>query len=195
MPRARSDIPPDAELVTLFRQHRSYAKVGDLSGVNPHTVKYRIMRHVGCKRALAIKEGRDSDKPSRREFDYREIAGRKGPLKEVAAFFGCSRSTVIRSRLHARHGVKKHKRGIEPAGRLPRLVRILAQIANAEEYTLARLGDQAGVHVGTLQGWLYRRRPPGLLSFEAALNAMGYKLKIVEIGDDDEKQTQAPPQR
>jgi len=59
------------------------------------------------------------------------------------------------------------------------LVRRLIRIANAKQVTLTEIALESGVAPKTISDWRYRSAP-SLTNFEAALNALGYELKIVE---------------
>ena len=59
------------------------------------------------------------------------------------------------------------------------LVRRLIRIANAKQVTLTEIAMESGVSPKTISDWRYRSAP-SLTNFEAALNALGYELKIVE---------------
>jgi hypothetical protein len=59
------------------------------------------------------------------------------------------------------------------------LVRRLIRIANARQVTLTEIALESGVSPKTISDWRYRSAP-SLTNFEAALNALGYEIKIVE---------------
>jgi len=59
------------------------------------------------------------------------------------------------------------------------LVRRLIRVANAKQVTLTEIAMESGVSPKTISDWRYRSAP-SLTNFEAALNALGYELKIVE---------------
>jgi hypothetical protein len=59
------------------------------------------------------------------------------------------------------------------------LVRRLIRIANAKQVTLTEIAMESGVAPKTISDWRYRSAP-SLTNFEAALNALGYEIKIVE---------------
>jgi len=59
------------------------------------------------------------------------------------------------------------------------LVRRLIRIANAKQVTLTEIALESGVAPKTISDWRYRSAP-SLTNFEAALNALGYEIKIVE---------------
>ena len=69
-------------------------------------------------------------------------------------------------------------------GRLPvpksahPLVKELIKIMNTHKLTLKDVASKSGVEARTISHWRYNRSP-SLLNFEAALNSIGYKLKIV----------------
>jgi transcriptional regulator with XRE-family HTH domain len=69
-------------------------------------------------------------------------------------------------------------------GRLPipshahPLVRRLFEIINEQRATIQEVADKAGVQRGSISDWRYRNSPL-LSTFEAALNAVGYKLVIM----------------
>lgn len=54
----------------------------------------------------------------------------------------------------------------------------LFRILRASPYTLSQLSELAGVGRETLSHWGHRTNPR-LMNFEAALEALGYELKIV----------------
>lgn len=59
------------------------------------------------------------------------------------------------------------------------LVRRLIECANEQKTTLSEMAERAGQSPKTISDWRYRSTP-SLANFEAALNAIGYELKIVE---------------
>ena len=70
------------------------------------------------------------------------------------------------------------------AGRLPvpksahPLVKELFKVMNTHKLTLKDVASKSGVEARTISHWRYNRSPT-LLNFEATLNSIGYKLKIV----------------
>lgn len=70
-------------------------------------------------------------------------------------------------------------------GRLPvpvhvsRLTRQFYELVNAEQATLTEIAGRSGLSEHTLSDWR-RRWAPKVDSFEAALNALGYELRIVK---------------
>lgn len=61
------------------------------------------------------------------------------------------------------------------------LIRQMVQIANRDMTTMREIGERAGLRAETVSNWRYRASPR-LADFEAALNALGYELRIVESG-------------
>ena len=62
------------------------------------------------------------------------------------------------------------------------LVRRFIGILNAEEATISEIGERSGVCRVAISNWQTRGNPL-LVNFEAALNALGYKLTITRIPD------------
>lgn len=77
-------------------------------------------------------------------------------------------------------------------GRLPiperahPLVRRFYALINTEQATLTGLADRSGVPRQTISDWRYRRSPT-VTGLEAALNALGYELRIVKRYEPREK--------
>ena len=59
------------------------------------------------------------------------------------------------------------------------LVKQMYDLVRADPRTNGELAQDVGINASTLCGWT--RREPRLLTFEAVLNCMGYRLKIVPI--------------
>lgn len=64
------------------------------------------------------------------------------------------------------------------------LVREFFCLINRERETLKGVSSRAGCDYGTIADWR-RRRTPNLVTFIAALNAIGYDLRIVRMKRDD----------
>ena len=77
-------------------------------------------------------------------------------------------------------------------GRLPiperahPLVRRFYALINTEQATLTDLADRSGLNRRTMSDWRYNRMPT-ISNFEAALNALGYELRIVKRYEPREK--------
>jgi transcriptional regulator with XRE-family HTH domain len=75
------------------------------------------------------------------------------------------------------------------AGRLPipkrahPLVRQLFELMNEKQVMITDVAEAAGVGRRAISEWRYRSSP-SLASFEAALGALGYELKIVEESEE-----------
>lgn len=63
------------------------------------------------------------------------------------------------------------------------LVRKFFELLNADGATQTEICARAGLSIQTTKGW--RKKSPQLVTFEAALNTLGYRLAIVpeERGD------------
>lgn len=59
------------------------------------------------------------------------------------------------------------------------LVRQLYEQANHQGALLSEIAARAGIAHATVKGW--RRKSPQLVTFEAAANVLGYRLKLVAI--------------
>ena len=66
----------------------------------------------------------------------------------------------------------------------PPLVRELYTMMNRDFLMIKDVADGSGVSPATISDWRYTRSP-SLNTFEAVLNNMGYKLKIVRQEDDE----------
>ncbi len=66
----------------------------------------------------------------------------------------------------------------------PPLVRELYTMMNRDFLMIKDVAEGSGVSPATVSDWRYSRSP-SLNTFEAVLNNMGYKLKIVRQGDDE----------
>lgn len=62
------------------------------------------------------------------------------------------------------------------------LVKKMYELVKADPRTQSELAQDVGINNSTLSGWTHRE--PRLLTFEATLNAMGYKLEIVPINKE-----------
>lgn len=62
------------------------------------------------------------------------------------------------------------------------LVQKLYDLVKADPRTQGEIAQDVGINNSTLCGWT--RREPRLLTFEATLNTMGYRLEIVPIEKD-----------
>ena len=88
------------------------------------------------------------------------------------------------SKLHDGRGKQWRGRLSIPSNCHP-LVRQLFEIANRERATMKEIAGRAGmVPYQTLSNWRYGSSPQ-LQNFEAALNALGYKLRVVPIREDE----------
>lgn len=79
----------------------------------------------------------------------------------------------------------EHGRGrLRWAGKLPipknahPLVKQLFKTLNTHKKTIPEVSHHSGIPSATISSWRYNRNP-NLLNFEAALNSIGYSLKIV----------------
>jgi transcriptional regulator with XRE-family HTH domain len=59
------------------------------------------------------------------------------------------------------------------------LIKRLIELANEQKTTMREVAERAGLRPETVSNWRYRNSPR-IADFEAALNAIGYELKIVE---------------
>jgi len=59
------------------------------------------------------------------------------------------------------------------------LVRRLIELANNEKASIQEIAERSGLQARTISNWRYCCQP-SLANYEAALNALGYELKIVE---------------
>ena len=66
-----------------------------------------------------------------------------------------------------------------PVGVSP-LVRRFYEIRNATRMPTSLICERSGVSENTIKSW-FKRREPGIGTFEAALNTMGYRLAIVRM--------------
>lgn len=66
----------------------------------------------------------------------------------------------------------------------PPLVRELYTMMNRDRLMIKDVAEGSGVSPATVSDWRYTRSP-SLSTFEAVLNNMGYKLKIVRQDDDE----------
>ena len=66
----------------------------------------------------------------------------------------------------------------------PALVRELYTMMNRDFLMIKDVAEGSGVSPATISDWRYTRSP-SLNTFEAVLNNMGYKLKIVRQEDDE----------
>lgn len=74
----------------------------------------------------------------------------------------------------------------------PPLVRQFFEIMNNEMVSLCDIGPKSGIQYDTISNWRYRSSPT-LVLFQAALNALGYDLKIVKLRDVSEKKRGPKP--
>jgi len=65
----------------------------------------------------------------------------------------------------------------------PQLVRELFDLMAAHKRSMNALARAAGLGVGSISNWGHSHIP-SITNFEAALNALGYRLAIVPIEDD-----------
>jgi hypothetical protein len=63
------------------------------------------------------------------------------------------------------------------------LVRRMIELINQDGCTLEELASRSGVDSQTVNSWRSRKSPQ-LVTFEAMLNALGYRLTIVAAPDD-----------
>ena len=59
------------------------------------------------------------------------------------------------------------------------LIRRMVEIANDHKTVMREVAERAGLRPETVCNWRYRNSPR-LADFEAAINALGYELHIVE---------------
>jgi hypothetical protein len=59
------------------------------------------------------------------------------------------------------------------------LVRRLIELANQDQTTMGEVAVRAGLQPKTVCNWRYRNSPR-IGDYEAAVNALGYEIKIVE---------------
>jgi len=57
------------------------------------------------------------------------------------------------------------------------LVREMFELLNDQRMVISDIADKSGVRAGTISDWRYRRSPT-VVTFEAALNALGFELVI-----------------
>jgi hypothetical protein len=57
------------------------------------------------------------------------------------------------------------------------LVRQLFELLNDQRVVISDIAEKSGVQAGTISDWRYRRSPT-VVTFEAALNALGFELVI-----------------
>lgn len=72
------------------------------------------------------------------------------------------------------------------------LVRQLFELMNKEMVVMRDLAPKAGIQPCTISTWRYRSSPT-LPLFQAALNALGYDLRIVPLRDVSEKKRGPKP--
>lgn len=59
------------------------------------------------------------------------------------------------------------------------LVRKLVELANSDMTTMTEVAERAGLRPETVSNWRYRNSPR-IADYEAAINALGYEIRIVE---------------
>ena len=96
-----------------------------------------------------------------------------------------------RSRTPSR-GLYRLCRPVTPPTHTSPLVRRLYELMHEQQIGYQALSERSGVPDGSLTAWRKRYRP-NLLSFEAALNALGYELRIMKRRDVSENAEDGPP--
>ena len=89
----------------------------------------------------------------------------------------------MRSKLKAKprsQGVLTRFRVLPPPVGVSPLVRRFYAIRNEQRMATALIVERSGVSEGTIRSWS-KRREPGIGTFDAALNTLGYCLAIVPI--------------
>lgn len=113
-------------------------------------------------------------------------------VKEIAAIHNVGPRTLTRPDVRRKLGVRASRPrhgGNNTRGRLPipknvhPLVRRLFELLNHERATAKEISKRAGLCVPAVSLW--RKQMPRLDNFSAALNALGYKLRIVAKGEDE----------
>ncbi|MET3648052.1 hypothetical protein [Phyllobacterium ifriqiyense] len=62
------------------------------------------------------------------------------------------------------------------------LVRRFFSELNSQQTTLTEVAERGGIHRATMSDWRYSRCPT-IANFNAALNVIGFELKIVPLKD------------
>lgn len=58
------------------------------------------------------------------------------------------------------------------------------KILKERKISVNELSKRSGVHLRTIQNWIYGIAEPSLSNAEKVLNAMGYQLQIVKIEEE-----------
>ena len=66
---------------------------------------------------------------------------------------------------------------------LPPLVKILEELV--PRYKIKDTASRVGISHITMRNWFYKGTDPRLSLFQASLNAVGYRLEIIPIGEKD----------
>lgn len=72
------------------------------------------------------------------------------------------------------------------------LVRTFFDLLDHDWTSQAAVAERVGSRIGTISDWK-RRRNPGLVLFDDALRAVGYRLAIVGLDDDELEQARNTP--
>jgi len=62
-------------------------------------------------------------------------------------------------------------------------VQIIKDIMKLEDFNAYELYEDTGIHYNTIYNWTKNGKQPSHANFVAALNAMGYSLKLVRTKD------------
>lgn len=95
----------------------------------------------------------------------------KDPATQARILDSLRRASVGRSKHRGRLMVHEHAHP---------LVRRFFNLLNRHMTTMQEVAQRTSINPCTISGWRFKANP-SLANFEAALNAIGYRLQIVEI--------------
>lgn len=95
MPR-RQGPPPDAEIVTLFIEHGSYAAVGKIFGVKRATMRSRIQKIMGAEQASRFAKYGVVSSGRRKQIAAVAKNNPDMSLSQIGRTMGCSKDIVKR---------------------------------------------------------------------------------------------------